>query len=138
MTPEELQALVRELNARDAAYALVTVVRAIAPTSAYPGAQAVILADGALHGWIGGGCATSVIIGAAQRAIESGEPKLVRISNDRLYAEEDVEQYAMSCASNGSVELFIQPYSTRSALCVLATLPRPTRRDFSRSGCAFG
>jgi xanthine dehydrogenase accessory factor len=130
MTPEELQALVRELNARDAAYALVTVVRAIAPTSAYPGAQAVILADGALHGWIGGGCATSVIIGAAQRAIESGEPKLVRISNDRLYAEEDVEQYAMSCASNGSVELFIQPYSTRSALCVLGNTPAADEARF--------
>jgi xanthine dehydrogenase accessory factor len=130
MTPEELQGLVRELNACDAAYALVTVVRAIAPTSAYLGAQAVILADGTLHGWIGGGCATSVIIGAAQRAIESGEPKLVRISNDRLYAEEDVEQYAMSCASNGSVELFIQPYSTRSALCVLGNTPAADEARF--------
>jgi xanthine dehydrogenase accessory factor len=130
MTPEELQALVRELNARDAAYALVTVVRAVAPTSAYLGAQAVILADGTLRGWIGGGCATSVIIAAAQRAIESGEPRLVRISNDRLYAEEDVEQYAMSCASNGSVELFIQPYSTRSALCVLGNTPAADEARF--------
>jgi xanthine dehydrogenase accessory factor len=130
MTPEEVQALVRELNASDAAYALVTVVRALAPTSAYLGAQAVILADGTLHGWIGGGCATNVIIGAAQRAIENGEPKLVRISNDRLYAEEDVEQYAMSCASNGSVELFIQPNSTRSVLCVLGNTPAAEEARF--------
>jgi xanthine dehydrogenase accessory factor len=130
MTPEELQTLVRELNARDVAYALATVVRAIAPTSAYLGAQALILADGTLHGWIGGGCATSVIIGAARRAIESGEPKLVRISNDRLYAEEDVEQYAMSCASNGSVELFIQPNSTHSALCVLGNTPAADEARF--------
>jgi xanthine dehydrogenase accessory factor len=130
MTPEELQTLTRELNARDVAYALVTVVRAIAPTSAYLGAQAVILADGTLHGWIGGGCATSVIIGAAHRAIETGEPKLVRISNDRLYAEDDVEQYAMSCASNGSVELFIQPNSTRSVLCVLGKTPAAEEARF--------
>jgi xanthine dehydrogenase accessory factor len=130
MTPEEVHAIVRELNARDTAYALVTVVRAIAPTSAYLGAQAVILAEGTLHGWIGGGCATSVIIGAAQRAIESGEAKLVRISNDRLFDADDVEQYAMSCASNGSIELFIQPNSTRSVLCVLGNTPAADEARF--------
>jgi len=130
MTPEQLQALLRDLNARNTAYALVTVVRAIAPTSAYLGAQAVILADGTLHGWIGGGCAAGVIVGAAQKAIERGEPKLVRISNDRLYAAEDVEQYTMSCASDGSVELFIQPSSTRSALCVLGSTPAAAEARF--------
>jgi xanthine dehydrogenase accessory factor len=130
MTHDELQELVHELNVRDAAYALVTVVRAVAPTSAYLGAQAIILADGTLHGWIGGGCATSVVISAAQSAIQSGEPKLVRISNDQVYAAEDVEHYAMSCASNGSVELFIQPYSTHSALCVLGSTPAADEARF--------
>jgi xanthine dehydrogenase accessory factor len=130
MTHDNLQELVRELNAGDAAYALVTVVRTVAPTSAYLGAQAVVLADGTLHGWIGGGCAKSVVIGVAQRAIESGEPKLVRISNDQLYAAEDVEQYAMSCASNGSIELFIQPYSTLSSLCVLGSTPAAEEARF--------
>jgi xanthine dehydrogenase accessory factor len=130
MTHDELQELVRELNVRDAAYALVTVVRAVAPTSAYLGAQAIVLPDGTLHGWIGGGCARSVIIRAAQSAIQKGEPKLVRISNDQLYAEEDVEHYAMSCASNGSVELFIQPFSTHSALCVLGSTPAADEARF--------
>jgi xanthine dehydrogenase accessory factor len=130
MTDAGLRELVRQLNARDAAYAIVTVVRAIAPTSAYVGAQAIVLADGALHGWIGGGCARSVVIGAAQSAIRSGEPKLVRISNEQLYAADDVEHYTMSCASNGSVELFIQPYSTHSALCVLGTTPAADEARF--------
>jgi xanthine dehydrogenase accessory factor len=130
MTHDELQELVRELNVRDAAYALVTVVRAVAPTSAYVGAQAIVLPDGTLHGWIGGGCARSVVISAAQSAIQSGEPKLVRISNDQLYVAEDVEQYAMSCASSGSIELFIQPYSTHSALCVLGSTPAAEEARF--------
>lgn len=130
MTNDELPEMARELNARGEAYALVTVVRAIAPTSAYLGAQAIVLADGSLHGWIGGGCAKSVVIGAAQSAIENGEPKLVRISNDRIYPEEDVEHYTMSCASNGSIELFIQPYSTRSALCVLGSTPAADEARF--------
>jgi len=130
MTDDELLELAHELNGRGEAYALVTVVRVVAPTSAYLGAQAIVLADGTLHGWIGGGCAKSVVIGAAQSAIERGEPKLVRISNERIQPEEDVEQYTMSCASNGTVEVFIQPYSTRSALCVLGSTPAADEARF--------
>jgi len=130
MTNEQLQEMARELNAAGEPYALVTVVRVIAPTSAYLGAQAIVLPDGTLHGWIGGGCAKDVVISAAQNAIESGEPKLVRISNDEVYPEDDVEHYAMSCASNGTVELFIQPYSVRSALCVLGSTPAASEARF--------
>jgi len=130
MTNEELHNLARELNGRGEAFALVTVVRAVAPTSAYPGAQAIVLADGTLQGWIGGGCATDVVIESAKCAIVKGEPKLVRISNEKIYAEEDVEHYAMSCASNGSVELFIQPNSLRSALCVLGRTPAADEARF--------
>jgi xanthine dehydrogenase accessory factor len=106
------------------------VVRAVAPTSAYLGAQAIVLADGTLHGWIGGGCARSVVIGAAQGAIDAGEPKLVRISNDRIQSAEDIEQHAMGCASNGTIELFIQPRSARSALCVLGDTPAADEARF--------
>ena len=130
MTNDELLEMARGLNGRGEAYALVTVVRAIAPTSAYLGAQAIVLPDGTLHGWIGGGCAKDVVINAAQSAIENGKPKLVRVSNDRIYPEEDVENYTMSCASNGSIELFIQPYSARSALCVLGSTPAADEARF--------
>jgi len=123
MTNDELLEMARELNRRQQPYALVTVVRAMAPTSAYLGAQAIVLADGTLLGWIGGGCAKDVVTRAAQSAIGEGEPKLVRISNDRLQPDDDVEQYTMSCASNGTIELFIQPYSSRSALCVIGDTP---------------
>jgi xanthine dehydrogenase accessory factor len=130
MTNEELQAFARELNCRGEAYALVTVVRAVAPTSAYPGAQAIVLADGTLHGWIGGGCARDLVIDAAKAAIGKGEPKLLRISNEKIYVEEDVEHYAMSCASNGSIELFIQPNSLGLALCVLGCTPAADEARF--------
>ena len=83
-----------------------------------------------MHGWIGGGCAKGVVIGAAQSAIARGEPKLVRISNDRMQPEDDVEQHTMSCASNGTIELFIQPYSPRSALCVLGSTPAADEARF--------
>jgi xanthine dehydrogenase accessory factor len=130
MTSDEILEKARELNIRREPYALITVVRAVAPTSAYLGAQAIVLADGTLHGWIGGGCAKDVVIGAAQGAIGKGEPKLVRISNNRIQAEDDVEQHTMSCASNGTIELFIQPYSPRSALCVLGNTPAADEARF--------
>ena len=130
MNNDQLLELARDLNAKGEAYALVTVVRAVAPTSAYVGAQAIVLADGTLHGWIGGGCAKGVVIEAALGAIAKGQPKLVRISNDEVLAEEDVEHHAMACASNGSIELFVQPYSAHEALCILGDTPAAEEARF--------
>lgn len=130
MSNEELLELARELNGRAEPYALVTVVRAMAPTSAWLGAQAIVLGDGTLRGWIGGGCAQGVVIAAARSAIAMGEPRLVRISNDRVQGEDDVEQHSMHCASSGTIELFIQPYSARSALCVLGRTPAADEARF--------
>ena len=123
MTSHELMQLAQTLNERDEPYAMVTVVRVAAPTSAYVGAQAIVRHDGTLEGWIGGGCAKDVVIAAAKEAIACGEPKLVRIANDDGQAEAGVEQHAMACASNGTIELFIQPYSTRISLCVVGDTP---------------
>jgi len=133
VTEKTVQALARELDDRDESYALVTVVRAVAPTSAYVGAQAIVLADGTLHGWIGGGCTRDVVVGAAQRAIEAGQPKLVRISNEIAVFDDDVERYAMACASDGSVELFIDPRSARSMLAVLGETPAADEARFLAS-----
>ena len=130
MTHDQFLEMARSLVASHEPHALVTVVRAVAPTSAWVGAQAIVLADGTLHGWIGGGCAKGVVVAAAQAAIAKGEPKLIRISNDRVQSDEDVEQHAMSCASNGTIELFIQPYSERSALCVLGDTPAAEEARF--------
>ncbi|HEY2187717.1 MAG TPA: XdhC family protein [Caldimonas sp.] len=130
MSTDMLAEIARELNARGEPYALVTVVRAVAPTSAYLGAQAIVLADGTLHGWIGGGCAKEVVIAASRSAIDQGEPRLIRISNDVLVTDADIEQYAMQCASNGTIEVFIQPYSVRSALCVLGSTPAADEARF--------
>ena len=130
MTNEQLLDLARDLNRRQEPYALITVVRAVAPTSAYLGAQAIVLPDGTLLGWIGGGCAKDVVIGAARQAIVNGTPKLVRISNDRLQSEADLEQHSMSCASNGTIELFIQPYGPQSAICVLGDTPAADEARF--------
>jgi len=123
MTSAELLQLAQTLNERDEPYAMVTVVRVAPPTSAYVGAQAIVTGEGALFGWIGGGCAKDVVVAGAREAIASGEPKLLRIANDDALPELGIEQHAMACASNGTIELFIQPYSTRISLCILGDTP---------------
>ncbi|MGH2625759.1 MAG: XdhC family protein, partial [Anaerolineales bacterium] len=42
-----------QLRERGTPFALATVVRVTRPSSARPGMKAVILADGALEGWVG-------------------------------------------------------------------------------------
>lgn len=130
MTLQETLALAADLAARGEPHALVTVVRVVAPTSAHVGAQAIVLADGSLHGWIGGGCAKGVVIAAAQATLATGLPKLVRISNEAVADEAGVEQHAMLCASNGTIELFIQPVTVQPGLCVLGATPAAAEARF--------
>ena len=131
MTSNTLLELAQALTRRGEAYAMVTVVRVTAPTSAYVGAQAIVRGDGTLEGWIGGGCAKDVVVAAARDAIAAGEPKLIRISNEQLQTTEPgVEEHPMSCASNGTIELFIHPQSARSVLCVLGTTPAAIEARF--------
>ena len=130
MTSNDLLELAQALTRRGEAYAMVTVVRVTAPTSAYVGAQAIVRGDGTLEGWIGGGCAKDVVVEAAREAIAAGEPKLIRISNEQLQAEAGIEAHPMSCASNGTIELFVHPQSARSVLCVLGSTPAAEEARF--------
>ena len=49
--------LAQHLHAEGQPYAMVTVMRALAPTSAKAGDKALVTEDGQIHGWVGGGCA---------------------------------------------------------------------------------
>jgi xanthine dehydrogenase accessory factor len=104
-------------------FAVVTVIRAAPPTSTRVGAQALVESDGALHGWIGGGCSQSIVIEAARQSIRSGQPKRVRISNEPSAPDAEVEAHAMPCTSNGTLELFIQPTVPAPLVVVFGTTP---------------
>ncbi|KXU82186.1 sulfurylase large subunit [Paraburkholderia monticola] len=123
MSTETLLQLEQRLIEQARPFAVVTVIRAAPPTSTWVGAQALVEDDGALHGWIGGGCSRAIVIEAAQRTIRAGRPKRIRISNEPGRAEADVEAHAMPCASNGALELFIQPTLPAPAVLVLGSAP---------------
>ncbi|MCH7496953.1 MAG: XdhC family protein [Candidatus Marinimicrobia bacterium] len=101
-----------ELQAKGDPFAMATVVAATAPTSAKPGAKAIITADGTLEGWIGGGCAQSVVIEEALAALQSGGARLIRLSPDvelDTKSNQAVKELAMRCESGGTLEIHIEP-----------------------------
>lgn len=104
-------------------FAWATVVRASPPSSAYVGAQAIVTADGTLHGWVGGGCARDIVVQSCLDAIRTRSSKLVRISNDGGVSDADAEHYAMPCASNGALDLFIQPVNPAPVLYIAGATP---------------
>ena len=58
------------------------VVRAERPTSAKPGDEALVLADGTIEGFVGGTCAESTVRAQSLTLLDSGEPLLLRITAD--------------------------------------------------------
>jgi len=64
------------LGAEGTAYALATVVGVRRPASARTGNQAIVTADGAIDGWVGGACSEPVVIREALRSLADGQPRL--------------------------------------------------------------
>jgi len=60
------------LRAAGEPFALATVVACQRPTAAYPGAKALIRADGTLTGWVGGSCAQPLVSVSWPRSSSSG------------------------------------------------------------------
>ena len=113
-----------KLKAAGRPFALVTVVRCESPTSAKPGAKAVVEPDGVIQGWIGGGCAQPAVIKVAKKALQDGQARLIRISPSRdVVAEEGVTDFGMSCHSGGTLDIFIDPVLARSGVFIIGASP---------------
>ena len=115
-----------DLRARGEPFALATVVACQRPTAAYPGAKALIKPDGTLSGWVGGSCAQPTVIREALKAIQDGTPRLLRISpvpQPGAEPQEGVYDFVMTCASQGALEIYVEPFLPRPALLVIGETP---------------
>ena len=114
----------QELKANGRPFVLATVVRAESPTSAKPGAKAVVTAQGELIGWIGGGCAQPAVLDTAKKALKDGQSRLIRVSpNKGGNFEEGVIDFGMTCHSGGTLDIFIDPVIARPALLIIGASP---------------
>ncbi len=98
-------------------FALATVVRTEGATSAKAGAKAIVRADGAIEGWIGGGCTQPAVLRAARGALKDGKARLIRITAE--LDDGGAETVTMGCSSGGRLDVFVEPMLPRPALYVL-------------------
>jgi xanthine dehydrogenase accessory factor len=116
-----LTAATGEGPARRTPFVAATVVRAQSPTSVRPGDSAIVRPDGVIEGFVGGTCAEASLRLYSLRAMESGEPLLLRILPGAAEGEPDAGEGAVTvnnpCLSGGALEIFLQPH-----------LPPPTVR----------
>ncbi|HSK99087.1 MAG TPA: XdhC family protein [Rubrobacteraceae bacterium] len=112
-----------ELADGERPFALVTVVRTEPATSARVGDRAVVFADGTMEGWVGGGCIKPTARREALAALEEGTPRLLRITPDTAAIQPGVRMAQMTCASEGTADLYVEPFLPRPTLLVVGDSP---------------
>lgn len=132
MLPQDSNSLARraeslrragELAGGERPFALITVVRTEPATSARIGDRAIVFADGSLEGWVGGGCIGPTARREALAALEEGMPRLVRVTPDTAATQPGVRMARMTCASEGTADLYVEPFLPRPTLIVAGDSP---------------
>jgi len=115
----------QELHTHGNPFAIATVIRAEKPTSAKMGAKAIITEDGNLSGWIGGSCAEPTVRREAKKALQDGQPRLIRLCPSEKMGtapQEGVIEIALTCISGGTLEIYIEPQLAQPHLVVVGHL----------------
>jgi xanthine dehydrogenase accessory factor len=112
------------LAAEGRPFVLATVVSVRRPASARRGDRAVVTPDAKLVGWVGGACSEPAVIRESLRALSEGTPRLLRICPPgSSEAEEGVVVAESACASEGTVEVLVEPQLPRPLLAVVGDSP---------------
>jgi xanthine dehydrogenase accessory factor len=142
MIEGQLSTRVQRLLSERAPFVIATVVRARRPTSVRPGNAAIVLPDGTLEGFVGGVCAESSVRLHSLRAIETGEPLLLRLipgdgeGGDPPETTDGAVVERNPCLSGGSMEIFLEPHLPTPQLIVLGG--SPTARAIEQLAHAAG
>jgi xanthine dehydrogenase accessory factor len=97
------------LAAEGTPFALATVVAVERPSSARVGDRALVTDDGELQGWVGGACTEPEVVRLALAALADGDVRRERIES--------------RCASEGAVEVLIEPQRAAPLLAVVGDAP---------------
>ncbi len=96
-------------------YVVATVVEIFGSSSAKPGAKAFFDGTGKmLAGWIGGGCAQSIVANEALTCLTDGEPRMVDIDlNDEVFGA------GMPCG--GNMRVYVEPEMPKPRLWIMGS-----------------
>ena len=108
-------------------FVTATVVQRRAPVSSHLGDRAIIYPGGRMEGFVGGACSRDIVRKQALAALELGQPRLVMIRPDaselHLGNGEDVVVVPMTCASEGAVNIYLEPHLPARLLIVAGLTP---------------
>lgn len=119
-------------------FVLATVVACKPPTSAKPGAKAIIQADGSFHGWVGGSCAQPLVTQEALKALKDGRTRLLLLApNPEVDLQlESLIAIPMVCQSEGTLVIYLEPFLSKPQLLVIGQ--SPVARSLVTLGRALG
>jgi xanthine dehydrogenase accessory factor len=100
-----------------------TVVLAERPTSAKPGDQALVLADGTIEGFVGGTCSEATVRNQSLVLLDSGESLLVRITPEPETNQRGKLVVHNPCLSGGTLEVFLEPVIPAPLVAVVGASP---------------
>ncbi len=125
---DSLIELAYQLTRAGRPFVLATVVWCERPTSAKPGAQAIIQEDGQLTGWVGGSCTQPTVLREAKRLLrEGGEPLLLKLgasaSDSTGRGTSEVRVFPMTCASGGALDIYMEPHLPQPRLLLIGDSP---------------
>lgn len=124
------------LTAAGEPFAVATVVRREAPSSAQLGDTAIITRDGHLHGFIGGSCTRSTVVHQALQVLADNEARLISFRDDEPSRADDIVSVPTTCHSGGSVEVYIDPVFPAPRLVLLGS--SPVNQALAGLGAAMG
>lgn len=104
-------------------YVHARVVLAEAPTSAKPGAEALVLPDGTIDGFVGGSCAESTVRAQGLALLDSGDSLLLRITPDPEDDQPGKLVVHNPCLSGGTLEIFMEPVLPAPVMVIVGTAP---------------
>ena len=122
----DLLELAADLHRRHRPFVMATVVWVRKPTSGNRGGTALIEADGTVHGWIGGACAEPSVLREARRVLSDGETRLMYLGPAEELdgaARDGVVTVPVACASEGALEVFMEPVLPQPHVVVVGKSP---------------
>jgi xanthine dehydrogenase accessory factor len=123
VTSEALEARAAELRRDRVPFVRAVVVLAEAPTSAKPGAEALVLPDGTIEGFVGGTCAESTVRAQGLALLDSGDSLLLRITPEPEAEQAGKLVVHNPCLSGGTLEVFMEPVMPAPTIVVVGTAP---------------
>ncbi|HET9075915.1 MAG TPA: XdhC family protein [Acidimicrobiales bacterium] len=109
MIRQDLSGRSAALRAARVPFVHARVVLAERPTSAKPGDEAIVLADGAMEGFVGGECARTTVCQQSLEALPAGESVLLRITPHPEPDQPGKKVVHNPCLSGGTLEVFLEP-----------------------------